>query len=316
MRPPAKLALPATARIQRVLVLAWMMAVLAAAWQALVVGPQLLTVLALIFLVFGHAMVLGAEFALMAIINRRSEGVSSRWHKLMHAWLQECLTAMRVFAWQQPFRSRACPDHLLETHRGRRGILLVHGFACNRGLWLRWLERLIDLDVPTIAVDMDPPWAPIGSQRMVIEEAVTRLEHVTGLPPIIVAHSMGGLAARDWWAQTNPDRVHRLVTVGTPQHGTWMARFGLSPNVRQMRPRSQWIQQLFEREGQARRSRITCCYSRLDNIVFPLCLARLEGADHRLIPDEPHLRLVWSADIWLEALQWLDVGSPESPIDR
>jgi hypothetical protein len=50
----------------------------------------------------------------------------------------------------------------------------------------------------------------------ILEDAVRRLESATGLPPVIVAHSMGGLALRRWWAEHGDDsRVHHAVTIGT-----------------------------------------------------------------------------------------------------
>jgi triacylglycerol esterase/lipase EstA (alpha/beta hydrolase family) len=52
---------------------------------------------------------------------------------------------------------------------------------------------------------------------------VRRVTQATGLPPVIVAHSMGGLATRAWLRAFSADaRVHRVITLGTPHGGTWL----------------------------------------------------------------------------------------------
>jgi pimeloyl-ACP methyl ester carboxylesterase len=275
-------------------------------------GLHPLGVLALTVLLFGHAMVLAAEFVLMAAINRRTAQPISPAMTIVQAWLLECTTAMRTFGWQQPFCSRAWPEQLAGSE-GRRGVLLVHGFACNRGLWVPWLENLHNRGVPCIAVDLDPPWSPIDDHRQILEAAVARLEQSTGLAPVVLAHSMGGLAVRAWWQDTDPGRLHRLITVGSPHRGTWLARFGWGAGVRQMSMQSEWLADLCAREGSVRRSRLTCYYSDCDNIVFPASNATLDGAENKLIEGEPHLHMLFNGAIWADAMHWLGIDPKARP---
>jgi len=307
---------PTLPSIQRMLVLAWLAAVLGMAGTWIGGEMRVHAVVALTVLLFGHAIVMAAEFALMVIVGRHTSSGSISAKSLLRAWVLECVTGVRVFGWQQPFRNRAFPEELNPSHQGRRGVLLVHGFACSRGLWLPWLERLAARDVPFVAIDLEPPWAAIGAHRPLIEEAVARLERSTGLAPVVVAHSMGGLAVRAWWKEATPDRIHRLLTLGSPHHGTWMARFGVGPSVRQMRLGSAWLMALLEGEGPARWSRTTCYYSLYDNIVFPARSATLPGAENRLVQGEPHLHMIWSRAIWIDVLRWLDLpGQDPQPAD-
>ncbi|MCK7498812.1 MAG: hypothetical protein MZW92_55785 [Comamonadaceae bacterium] len=48
--------------------------------------------------------------------------------------------------------------------------------------------------------------APSTTTSQIIEQAVQRLERCTGVPPVIVAHSMGGLALRRWLAEAGRGR--------------------------------------------------------------------------------------------------------------
>lgn len=304
---------PAVVRIQKALAAMWILTVIATFAHMAATGVHLIGAVVLTLLFFGHAMVLAAEFAMMAIINRHAAQPDCRAITIVRAWLLECITAIRIFGWQQPYFSRAWPEQLGAASMGRRGVLLVHGYACSRGLWLRWLEHLQARGVPSIAIDLDPPWAPIDEHRHVIEAAVTRLEQATGLAPVAVGHSMGGLALRAWWTDHPPERLHRLLTLGSPHRGTWLARFGVGASVRQMQTDSDWLADLCSRDGPQRRARMTCFYSACDNIVFPARNATLDGAENRLIEGYPHLHMLSSVAVWVAVLQWLGLDPQERP---
>lgn len=84
-----------------------------------------------------------------------------------------------------------------------------------------------------------------------------------------------------------------VVTVGTPHHGTWLARFGHSRNARQMRRGSAWLTALAARETAQRRARFTCFFGHADNIVFPASTGRLADADNRHLAGVAHVRMVF-----------------------
>lgn len=270
-----------------------------------------MVVLALLFvMLFGHAMVLAAEFVVMHAVNRHEPVARARPGQLLVAWVQECLHAPRVFGWLQPFRSQVWPDVELDDRIDRRGVVLTHGFVCNRGIWNDWLARLQSCGTPAVAVNLEPPWGPIDAYVEAIERAVARIEQVTGRPPLIVAHSMGGLAVRRWWLTTHAERVHHLITLGSPHRGTWLARLGLSPNVRQMRLHSEWLAEIAALEGPGRVQRMTCFYSACDNIVFPTTTATIAGASNRHLCATAHVHMVSHPAPWAEAVRQLELPQP------
>ncbi|MEN9628667.1 MAG: hypothetical protein RJA10_1894 [Pseudomonadota bacterium] len=291
--------------------IAFSLLLLAAGWLAwtLPEGRFGLAGAGLLVLGGGHGVVLGLEFLLVSRLNRADPAppasVAQRWC----AWWAECLSAPQVFLWQQPFRSRRWPDHLPPSAGGRRGVLLVHGFVCNRGLWNDWLQRLTALDVPVVAVNLEPVFGRIDDYAPVIEAAVARLQAATGLPPLVVAHSMGGLAVRHWRARPgHAARVQHVITLGTPHHGTWLARWAVTPNAVQMRLHGAWLTALQAREAGAAASArdFTCFYSHCDNIVCPASTATLPGAGNRHLPGTAHVHMVAHPGPWLEALRRLD----------
>ena len=281
-------------------------------WFTVPAGRWGLAVGGLLVLGGGHAVVLGLEFLLVARLNRADPAPPASAAQRWRAWWAECLSAPHVFLWRQPFRSRRWPDHLPPSARGRRGVLLVHGFVCNRGLWNDWLQRLTALDVPMVAVNLEPVFGRIDDYAPVIEAAVSRLQAATGLPPLVVAHSMGGLAVRRWRAQPGQAaRVHHVITLGTPHHGTWLARWAVTPNAVQMRLQGPWLEALAAREADAAgiAEDFTCFYSHCDNIVCPASTATLPGADNRHLPGTAHVHMVAHPAPWLETLRRLELSA-------
>jgi len=283
---------------------------LAAAWGVLAwrAGHAGWALAGVFIIVFGYALVLALEFALLHRAHGNDPSPRATPAQLLRAWLGEVASAPLVFCWRQPFRSQRFSDHLPTDAQGRRGLLLVHGFVCNRGLWNPWLERLRADGVPFVAVNLEPVFGSIDDYIEILEQAVQRLERATGLAPVVVAHSMGGLALRRWWCERGDDgRVHHAVTIGTPHHGTWLARFALTRNARQMRQRSGWLQTLAQREPATRSSRFTCFYSHCDNIVFPPSTATLDGADNRHLAGVAHVHMASRPEPFDAVLQWLDL---------
>ena len=293
------------ARLQQTLTLGALL--LAVLWAAICLrtGHTGWALAGVLLILGGYAGVLGLEFCLLRLVHGSDPTPRATPTQLLRAWWGEVLSAPRVFCWRQPFHSQRFPDDLPALALGQRGVLFVHGFVCNRGLWNPWLERLQAAGVPFVAVTMEPPFGSIDDGVAVIENGVRRLEACTGQAPVLVAHSMGGLALRRWWAEHGDDaRVHHAITIGTPHRGTWLARFAMSLNGRQMRQGSPWLATLVAREPAGRAQRFTCFYSHCDNIVFPPAAATLPGADNRHLPGVAHVHMADHPAPWL-ALQAL-----------
>jgi triacylglycerol esterase/lipase EstA (alpha/beta hydrolase family) len=266
---------------------------LGAAWLGVLVA-------ALVF--WFHCLVMGGMFVSLLVINRTA--APGAW-RLLRAWAGEVLACERVFAWQQPFAAHAQAD-FVPVNSAQRGVLLLHGFTCNRGLWNSWRERLTAAGHPHIALTMEPAFGAIDTYASLIEAAVQRLTAITGEPPLVVAHSMGGLAARAWWRQFGAGRLPpRIVTLATPHQGTLMARFSFSTNSRQMRLGSDWLAALAASESPALGAYFDCYYSRCDQIVCPAGHAVLAGSRSIELPATGHLAIVFHPRVWADVLALL-----------
>ena len=160
-------------------------------------------------------------------------------------------------------------------------ILLVHGMVDNRsvfallqrGLRRRGFGRVHTLNYSLLTNDVPAAAVRLAGEveRVVAETGYERL-HVVG-------HSLGGLIARYYVQRLGGDeRVHTLVTLGTPHAGTKTAKLWPSALCRQLRPGSSLIDEL-DAPAPDCTTRFICYWSDLDQMVVPRAHGRLEHAD-------------------------------------
>jgi pimeloyl-ACP methyl ester carboxylesterase len=288
------------ARLQQAWVLVLATSALAATAWALEAGQPWWRAVALgLAVVHIHALVLALEFVALSRVDPGAGLPRPSCDTLVRAWWGEVWTGFRVFCWRQPFRADAIADSVRQAKPiPGQGVLLVHGFVCNRGLWNPWMERLEERGVPFVAVNLEPAFGSIDQYVSTIEAGIRRLETLGYARPLVVAHSMGGLAVRAWLRACQGDqRVHSVITIGSPHAGTALARFGFSRNTRQMRRGGPWLSALGASESPQRRALFTCYYGHCDNIVVPASTATLVGADNRHIAGVAHVHLAFQPQI-------------------
>jgi triacylglycerol lipase len=166
------------------------------------------------------------------------------------------------------------------------------------------MEKLQARGVPFVAVNLEPVFGSIDNYTPLIAAAVERITAATSMAPVLVAHSMGGLASRAWLKTVSADALpHRIITIGTPHSGTWLARFGSTLNALQMRQGDAWQKALCAAEPPERLARFTCFYGHADNIVFPASTATLQGADNHHIAACAHVHMTYHPQVWNEVLR-------------
>lgn len=183
---------------------------------------------------------------------------------------------------------------------GSRIVLLVHGYACNGGVWahyVRWFEAA-GWRVHTIS--LEPIFGTLEDISAALEVRIAAIarEH-PGERIDLVCHSMGGLVARAYVARCGRDRLRKIVTLGTPHRGTTLAALGLGANARQMRIGSSWMNDPVNRPdlGDA-----VAVITYDDNLVSPRENAMLPGSTPIALHGIGHLSLTASRAVFERVL--------------
>ena len=221
-------------------------------------------------------------------LSRRSASATPARFRLglgarVRLFAEEFCASMLESSWSMP---RAHPCQQVYADAAAPPVLLLHGYGCNSGYWSALAPLLDAARISYATLDLEPIAGEIDGYAPLVQRAVEQLCERTGAPKlVIVAHSMGGLVARAWMRRHGAARVARLVTLGTPHHGTCLASFGVGKNAAQMRrggaahgTENAWLQDLAASESAAARALVTSIYSHHDNIISPQTSSRLEGA--------------------------------------
>lgn len=229
--------------------------------------------------------------------SRRQAGLRLGWKSATHLLFQEFWASMLVTSWHMPFLSFT---GAITPRATNVPILLIHGYGCNSGYWHNMHQLLVRENISHKAIDLAPLLGAIDDYAGSIDKAVEDLCQSTGQEHIIIlAHSMGGLAARAYLRRYGGRRIARIITVGTPHHGTVLANFGIGINALQMRrygddnheQPSDWLCALAKSEDAASRALIISIYSLHDNIVAPQRSCHLPGAKNIALSGIGHITL-------------------------
>ncbi len=175
-------------------------------------------------------------------------------------------------------------------------VIFLHGLFQDRACWwwLRWrfqrrgLRNLYTLNLP--------PWKNLEvlTERLaLLVDAVRR--NGAGDRVHLVAHSMGGLIARNYLQLRGGARkVDRLVLIAVPNHGSKLAPFSVSNLGEQALPGSALLQRLNAADLPCPET-ITTIYSRHDNIILPWQSARLPGVRNCELAGIGHVGLLFSS---------------------
>jgi pimeloyl-ACP methyl ester carboxylesterase len=178
---------------------------------------------------------------------------------------------------------------------GRTPVILVHGYLSNRGYFRPLVRFLESAGVGQVhAPDFPVLFTSIEHFAAELHAQIERIAIGSGAAQVIlVCHSMGGLAAREYLRVHGGGRVTKLVTVASPHHGSALASVGLGLNARQMRRGSDFLLRLESAESASPPLMpALSIYSPHDNLVTPQHTSRLPWARNLAIPGVGHVAIL------------------------
>jgi len=158
-------------------------------------------------------------------------------------------------------------------------VVLLHGVLCNAGVWLRMSRFLTRCGVTGLySLSYGPPLASIESFADQLATKIDAVLEATGARSVmVVAHSMGGLVVRAYIRQYGAQKLARVLTIGTPHHGSVLAWLFHGASLAQLRPGNAWLVAL-NRERIDPSLRFVSIWSWHDSMVAPQTSAELPGA--------------------------------------
>jgi predicted alpha/beta hydrolase family esterase len=191
-------------------------------------------------------------------------------------------------------------------------VILVHGVLVNDGMWFWMRSYLSRRGVRGVyTINFGPPHADIERFAQQLAAKIDAVCAATGAASVLlVGHSMGGLVARACVRRYGTARVSRIVTIGTPHHGSMLAWTWPGRCLAQMRPGNAWLAELNRDESRAPPVSIASIWSRHDSMVAPQASSEIAGAENVAIVGAGHNALVGDRGVMeLVASRILDTRS-------
>ncbi len=179
-------------------------------------------------------------------------------------------------------------------------VLLIHGVGCNAGVWFGMQGYLDAQGVgPVYALSYGPPLGPIESFADQVAQKVAAIRAATGAQQVVlVGHSMGGLVGLTYLRRHGGASVRRLITIGTPFHGSRHAYMMFGQSLQQLRPGSAFLADV-DAPGEFRASvPVVSLWSWHDSMVTPQLSARLDWAENIAVAGVAHNALIGDHDVW------------------
>jgi triacylglycerol lipase len=150
-------------------------------------------------------------------------------------------------------------------------VVLVHGLWDTARLFEQMGSLLRSKGLQVYSLDLIPNNGDASLEHLANQLADFIRDAFPAAQPVdLVGFSMGGLVARYYVQRLNGlDRVRKLITISSPHKGTWTAFLGRNPGARQMRPGSEFLQDLNRDAAILERIQFTTIWTPFDLMIFP-----------------------------------------------
>ncbi len=195
----------------------------------------------------------------------------------------------------------------MNSLKHRNPVLLVHGMNDTGAIFHKMAPYLTQMGWSVYDLDLIPSNGELGLDIL----ANQVVDYITAtFPPEqpldIVGFSMGGIVSRYYVQRLGGiKRVQRLITLASPNQGTWTAYFRPGSGCLQMRPGSAFLQDLNQDAVMLEQLNFTSIWTPFDLIIVPSISSKMPVGEDVQVPVLGHawmLTDIWSLDAVAVAL--------------
>jgi triacylglycerol lipase len=173
----------------------------------------------------------------------------------------------------------------------RLPVLLIHGIDDTAKIFQTLVSDLSDRGWQEVhAIDLIPSNGDVGLDELAAQ-IQTYVEANLPAPTQfdLVGFSMGGIVSRYYLQKLGGlERVRRFVTLSSPHHGTWTGYLRSNPGSRQMRPNSEFLQDLNSTVDDLTQVEFTSVWTPFDLMIVPSSSSELPVGTMMQLPVLAH----------------------------
>ena len=186
-------------------------------------------------------------------------------------------------------------------------VVLVHGLGGNRGAWLP-LRLFLKMNGHRRVYAFGYEEGTIEEHAQRLRDFIDAVRRATGEAQVdLVCHSLGGLISRYVIQRLDrADAVRNLITVATPNRGTYAAQYANTPVTIALRPDSDFMRDLNGKRNGNRPARFVAIYSDRDMYIVPHDRMTHPDAENVFIPNISHSQYLVSPAVFREIIKHLE----------
>ncbi len=168
----------------------------------------------------------------------------------------------------------------------RNSVVLVHGIFDTYRVFDRMASYLRENGWQTYSLDLIPNNGDKGLDELAQQVADYIASNFTPTESLdLVGFSMGGIVSRYYLQRLGGiKRIQRLVAISAPNHGTAIAYFPQNIGSKQMRPRSQFLQDLNRDLAILEEINYTCIWTPFDLMILPATSSKMPVGEEVVLP--------------------------------
>ncbi|MEO6860334.1 MAG: alpha/beta fold hydrolase [Microcoleus sp.] len=159
-------------------------------------------------------------------------------------------------------------------------VLLIHGIFRKSGIFHKMSAYLRDLGWSVYTLDLSPHWGNASIDELAQQMADYIDKNFKRQQPLdIVGLSMGGLVTRYYLQRLGGiNRVQRFIAISSPHSGTWTAYTLWGKGCIQMRPNSEFLEDLNRDAALLEKLNFTSIWTDWDFIIVPASSSQISAA--------------------------------------
>lgn len=174
----------------------------------------------------------------------------------------------------------------------KKTVILVHGFGDTSQKMAKLAKFLNQKNTPTFSIDLSPSdgsktLEELAQQlQMYIEDNIKDNNEKIDL----IGYSMGGLVCRYYLQKLGGiNKTNHFISIASPNNGTYTAYFNRNIGIKQMRPKSDFLNSLNADSEKLRQIKFTIIWSPLDLMIVPATSSKMNEGNiiKTFIPTHP-----------------------------
>lgn len=180
----------------------------------------------------------------------------------------------------------------------KKCIVLLHGYSRNEVDWI-WFKKHLQVEGDLVTPTLPLVKVDLLTSARALAGIIIKLSAQHGYNDfVLVGHSMGGVIASLAVESFDDvkEKVQKIVTIGSPFHGTKISTFGMGVAAEELLPSSKVLQELRDKI-KVSSSDYYAIATNSDHMIVPWDSAITDNVKYKVVDGLGHMQMIYSDEV-------------------